>query len=303
MGSVYLQSGEYTAFGLPASTAAADVANASTLLDALLHRPEGLVWTPDGNGAPAYMAGLEPQLVFTAPAGIPTGTSVVVAITGGVLTQDLVGEVLIADRDDSAATEALVVEAVGTTTITFAAVTIAHTGSVTLESGLVILEERALPGGRSVTRVSRSPVTRMIAVQGRYGYGRRSQQRAGAFAIPTMVESVQFFGGAPRWNTVHVPDVSVSPVTGEVWIPAGGLAAAFSDARLRYVAGWSAAHLPYPVKAACAGIVSQLQKFPELTGSIKSLQAGGTKVERFADSMLDETTRGALAQFAARIYA
>lgn len=303
MGSVYLDPGEYAAFGLPGSTSVADVADASTLIDALVHRPEGMVWKPDGNGAPAYMAALDPQLVFTAAGGIPIGASVAVAVSGGMLHQDLVGEVFIVDRTDPAKAEALVVSAVGPATITFEAVTIAHTGSVTLESGLTILEERSLPGGRSVTRVARSPVVRMVAILGRYGYGRRSQQRAGVFAVPTMLDSVQLFGGVPKWNAIRVSDVSVSPATGEVWVPTGGLAAPYSDVRMRFIAGWQAAHLPYPIKAACAGVVSQLQQFPELMGSIKSFQAGGTKIERFADSLLDETTRGALSHFAARIYA
>jgi hypothetical protein len=45
-----------------------------------------------------------------------------------------------------------------------------------------------------------------------------------------------------------------------------------------------------------------VQAFPELSGDIKSLQSGGTKIERFADTLLDETTRGSLAPFQARAF-
>lgn len=302
MGSLYLQSGEYAAYGLAGSTAASGVSAASALIDAYLQRPEGLVWSPDGNGWPCYMAAPAATFSLTATGSIAPGQAVVVSVTGGMVSPDLVGEVLVLDRTSPSATEACVIAAVGAGSVTLTSVTFAHSSGAVLEAGLTILEERALPANRAVTRVSRSPVARMIAVQGRYGYGRRSQQQAGVFAEPSILASVQAFGGPPVWYPVNVADVSVSSASGEVWIPPGALVANFSDARLRYVAGYPLAGLPSAVKSACASLVAQIQAAPDLGGSIKSVQAGGTKMERFADSLLDAQTRALLGPFQARAF-
>lgn len=302
MGSLYIQSGEYATYGLASTTAASDVATASSLIDAYLRRPEGLVWTPDGNGWPCFMAALTPTFSLTAPGAISPAQNVVVPVTGGMVSPDLVGEVLVLDRANANLTEAVVVTAVGTNTVTLAAVTFAHSGGAVLEAGLTILEERALPSNRAVARVSRAPVARMVAVQGRYAYGRRSQQQAGVFAEPSILASVQAFGGPPVWYPVNVADVSVSSAAGEVWIPPGALVANFSDVRMRYVAGYPATGLPGIVKTVCAALVQQIQEAPELAGNVKSYQSGGTKIERFADSMLDAQSQSQLASFQARSF-
>lgn len=304
MGSVYIQPDEYADFGLPASTTEAQVAAASGLVDAFLRRPEGLVWTPDAAGWPCYMAGLTPQLTLKLAAPIAPGANVVAQVTG-MVTPELVGQVLIVDRADGALVEAVVVTSVNTedqNSVTLQSVVRNHGVAGKMETGLVVLDERALPGNRAVTMVSRGPVARMLAVQGRYAYGRRSQQQAGIFAQPSLLASVQVFGGPPAWYPVNVANVSVSPVTGEVWIPAGALNANFSDVRLAYLPGFSADSLPVAIKAACAAVVLQVQEFPEMAGNIKTLQAGGTKIEKFADNVLDAQTQASLAQFSARAY-
>lgn len=301
-GSAYLSGGEYAAYGLPGTTTAADVAGASALLDAYLHRPEGVVWTPDANGLPCYMAALSPLFTLNAAGAIGVGSNVVVPVTGGMVSPDLVGEVLILDRATANKTEACVVSAVGQGSVTLQSVGVAHAAPVTLDGGLVIMEERPMPANRSVSRVTRPQPARMISVQGRYAYGRRNQQQSGVFIDPSILASVQVFGGPPNWNPVDVRNVSVSPATGEVWIPAGSLNASFSDVRMRYVAGYAAANLPDPLKRACASVVTQLQNFPDLVGSVKSIQSGGTKIERFADTLLDVQTRALLGPFEARLF-
>jgi hypothetical protein len=249
------------------------------------------------------MAGLAPQFAFTAAGAIAQGSNVEVPVTGFMLGPDLVGEVLVLDRDTPDTAEACVVAAVGPAASPSTWCAIAHAGPVTLEAGLVILEERSLPANRSVARVSRSPVARMVSVQGRYAYGRRSQQQAGAFIEPSLLASVQFFGGAPVWSRVDVNQVSVSQVQRRGLDP-GRRAQRLLLRRAPALRGrLSAAALPAAVKTACATVVKQLQQFPELAGSIKALQSGGTKIEKFADSLLDAETRQRLAPFEARAYA
>lgn len=300
MPSPYLQSGDYAAYGLASSTAASDVAAASNLIDAFLQRPEGVLWTADGNGLPCFMSRADVAYSLTAPGAIAAGSNVVVPVTMGMVTPDTVGEVLILDRATPAKTEACVVSAIGAGSITLKSVGFSHNAGAILEAGLVILEERALPANRAVTRVSRGPVARMIALDGRYAYGRRSQQQAGVFAEPSILASVQALGAPPVWYPVDVNNVSISQSSGEVWVPPGILIANFSDVRMRYVAGWPSTGVPDKIKAACAAVVLQLQETPELTGSIKSYAAGGTKIERFADSQLDASTRASLLKFQAQ---
>jgi hypothetical protein len=157
MGSLYLQSGEYAAYGLPAGTTAAQVQAASALLDAYLKRPEGLVWTAGAGGLPCFMAGLTPQFTFTAAGAVAPGASVVVPVAGFMLTPDLVGEVLVLDRTDLTKAEACVVAGVGAGSVTLQSVSYAHAAGPNLDAGLAIFEERGLPSNRSITRVARSP--------------------------------------------------------------------------------------------------------------------------------------------------
>lgn len=296
----YLQDDDLEAFDV-ADAKPSDVLSASVLLDAYLQRPEGLLWAPDGSGWPCYMAGLSPTLTLTAPGAISAGANVVVSIAG-MTYPDLIGDVLILDRATPAKTEACVVTAITPTSVTLQGVKFAHDASCAMDVGLVILEERALPANRSVSRVSRSPVARMVAVQGRYAYGRRSQQQAGIFAEPSILSSVQVFGGPPAWYPVDINHVSISQSSGEVWIPAGALLANFSDVRMRYVAGYPVTAIPAPLKRACAVVVRQMRDFPELSGNMKSLSSGGSKIERFADTLLDAETRATLVPFAARSF-
>ncbi len=302
MTSTYLQGGDPATYGVPNATPA-QINEASALVDAYLQRPEGMVWSPDANGAPAYMAGLGPSFTLTSTGSIAPGQNVVVAVgLGQGLTNDMIGEALILDRATPSKTEVCVVSAVGAGTITLASVGIAHTGAVVMEAGLVLLEERSLPANRSVTRVSRTPVARLISGVGRYAYGRRSQQISGNFNDINMLASVQAFGGPPMWVPFDVTQASVSTGTGEVWVPAGLMLAYYSDVRLRYVAGYPYAGLPSPIKQATASIVGTMQDFPEVSGNMKRISAGKTTIERFSDTVLDADTKNMLTPFQAKLF-
>lgn len=292
MPSTYLIDSDLAAYGVPNATPQ-QVQAASAAVDAYLGRPEGMVWTPDFNGAPAYMAAPTPMMTLTASGSIAAGQNVVVPVTGGYLSPDTLGEVLILDRGTPNKTEACVVSAVGPSSVTLLSVATSHTGPVTLEAGLVLMEERALPANRSVTRVSRTPVARLISGVGRYAFGRRSEQFAGSYADMNLLATMQAFG-APVWTPFNVSDASVSAGTGDVWVPPGMAVAYFSDVRLRYVAGYPTAGLPSPIKQAVASLITTQGNFPELSGNIKKVTAGKSSVERFADSVLDADTKALL---------
>lgn len=301
MGSRYITPEDYGALGLCDDTEDDVVQQASAIVDQVLGRPEGLVWKPDYAGAPAYMAALTSYLAFTVEADIPSGHGVVVSITPPIANQDLVGEVLIVGRAAQATTEAVRVTAVSRdgTTLTLDTVALDHPAGALLELGLTIGEERSIPSNRQIARVCKTPVVRLLAIQGRYGYGRRSEQISGRFQDENILAMVQQFGGAAPWITVNPYDCAISPRNGEVFIPGGVLLSSFSDARIRYVAGYPESQIPEPIKIATKVCIDGLLALADVPGSVKVYKTATTSVTRFTASSLDEDTRRMIAPFKA----
>jgi hypothetical protein len=140
---------------------------------------------------------------------------------------------------------------------------------------------------------------RILSLQGRYGYGRRSDQIAGRFESENLLAMVQSFGGAPPWVSINPYDAAISPRTGEVYIPAGILLSSYSEARIRYVAGYPESQIPEPVKMATKVCVDGLIAMEDVPGSVKVYKTATTSVTRFTASSLDEDTRRMIAPFKA----
>jgi hypothetical protein len=301
MPSAYLAGQDLLTYGVPAATTQ-QVQQASTIIDGHLKRPEGLIWTPDSVGNPAYMAALSPSLTFTASGSISPGQNVVVPVAGPMLASDIVGEALVLDRATSGAVETVVVTAASGGQLTLASVRNNHSSGVLLEAGLTILEERALPAKRSVTRLSRNPIVRLVSGMGRYAYGRRSDQVSGLYNDTNLLAALQTFGGPPAWMSFDVSQANVSVQTSEVWVPAGLMLAYYSDVRIRYLAGFSASGLPSVIKQACANVIGKIMQFgPEADASFKAVGAGGSKLERFGATIMDNDTKLLLEPFEAKL--
>lgn len=303
MANEYLLSGDYTAYGLPGTTTAAQVSQASTLINGYLKRSEGLVWGPDANGNPAYMVGLNPKLSLTASAGFGPGSAVVVPVSGPRLGQDSVGETVVLDRASTSPNvcETSVIQQVGPGTVQLQSVLFAHSSGATLDLGMSILEERGMPKDRSVTRLARWPIVAILSGLGRYAYGRRDTQQQGLYAEYNLLATVSGFAGPPLWIPFDVTATDVSVATNEVWVPAGLLLAYYSEVRIRYLAGWSQANLPEDIKQACANIVNAVAGLP-FTPNVKAYKAGSSQVASFADTVLEADTKAILAPYKARLY-
>lgn len=303
MPSAYIDPSEYAAYGIP-DASVGDVQSASNTIDAYLERPEGLVWMPDAAGLPCYMAGLSATFTFTLAAPIAAGSNVTVpcaAVAAGMA--DLIGEVFILDRSQPGKCEAVTVSAVDPQhgTVTFARVAHAHASGAVLEAGLVIVEDRQLAAKRSITRASRSPIVRLLSGLGRYSYGRRSDQISGLSNDINLLATVAQFG-APQWIPFDVTQAPISTATGEIWVPAGLMISYFSEVRLRYVAGFPAAHVPEGLKRATAKVVGYNASFGDIDQSFKTFTAGGTKVERFSDTALDADTKSRIEPYRAKLF-
>lgn len=301
-GSVYLTSGEYAEYGLPATVTAAQVAQAGALVDAYLSRSRGLVWSPDAAGAPACMAAATASLVLVGTGSVASGSGVVVPYTGPTLDNNSIGEIVVLDRLDETKIESCVVTAVGTlpSTVTLQTVQFAHDAACTIEFGLTLFEQREMPAGRSVTRLSEHPIMRLLSGAGRYGYGRRSDQISGYNQDFNLLASVSTFGGPPLWTTWSVSDASVTPSTGEVWIPSGIMMAYYSEVRVWYVAGYSEDRIPSNIKQATANIVAQLKETGLGANVRQRAQRDGVSTSRFENNLIDVNTREILAPFRAR---
>lgn len=300
--SEYLAGADLALYGVPTATPA-QIQQASNLVDAYCDRPEGLAFSLDFQKRPCFMSGLTPSIGFTLPGSISPGQNIVITPADGFISEDLLGEVLIADRATPSATEAVVVSAVNPQagTFTLQIVGASHDAGTILEAGLVLAEERPLPSKRSITRVSKFPLVRLLSGMGRYAYGRRSDQVAGLYNDTNLLAALQTFGGPPAWVPFDITQASISASTGEVWVPAGLLLAYYSDVKLRYVAGYPVTALPSKIKQATAALASALAEYPDISGNVKKIQAGGTSIERFANTLLDDDTKGLLEPYRAKL--
>lgn len=302
MPSAYLASSEYAAYGV-ASTTSQAVTQASALVDAYLRRREGLQYMTDAAGLPAYMAGLTPTLNLTIAGGIGTGTAIVVPAPVGLNVTGMLGDVVILDRASGAACEACVISAVTKSSITLASVINVHGANATIEFGLTVNEQQALPSKRSIARASSWPIVRLISGLGAYRYGRRVDQSAGSYYDQSLLNMIQTFGGPPSWIPFDVSNADVNQMTSEIFVPSGVYLANFSDVRLYYVAGYLQANIPPIVKNATAKAILADLNTSALVGGIKKAQAGGSVIERFANTILSDDERAQLDLFRARLYA
>lgn len=295
----YLVGNDLADYGVPTATTAQIIA-ASKTIDAYLKRPEGLIWISDSTGNPAYMAGLDPLVTYQAASAISPGVNVSFAVTGGPVTLDLVGEVLVLDRTNSAAAESCVVNAISGTTITLTSVLNPHPSGFSLDRGLLIKEEKSLPDTRSITRVARSPVVRVLSGMGRYAYGRRSQQTEGYVEEFNLLAAVSHFGGPPLWIPFDATVTGVNSTTGEIWVPAGVLLAYYSDVRLWYVAGWAQTNIPSDIKQACANLIAAANASGNVPGAFRTMRAGQSELVRFGNTIVDADILRLLAPFRIR---
>lgn len=301
MSSTYLQSGDYANFGVPNATAA-QVIQASVLIDAYLKRVEGLVWLPDSAGNPGWMAALTPILSLTAPGAISPGTNVIVPVTGGI--QGIaVGEPLVLDRSNIELAEVVVVVSMTLTppTLTLQSVANAHSAGALLDLGMGIKQHKFMPQGRPITTLAYTPVARLLSGQGRYGYGRRGESSRYQVDDFNLLASLTTFGGPPAWEFFPLNSTGVDPQSGQVWVPAGVMLAYYSEVNLWYVAGFAQANLPDAIKLACAQVITALQNQPAGPG-IKSYKAGDTAIQMFANSVISNDMKAMLDPFRAKLY-
>lgn len=301
MPSCYLRPEDYAPYGVPSATVA-QVISASGLIDGYLRRPEGMIWMPDYAGLPCYMKAMQPQMTFVAAGPIAIGTNIPVVVTTKLPNMtDLIGDVAVVDRTSVSVEPAVIQNVEPGNILVLRNVDLPHPAGTKLELGMCILEERTVSPKRSIARVSKSPIMRLLSGLGRYGYGRRLDQKMGMYGDASLLASVQAFGGAPAWIPFDIAQASISQPTNEVWLPPGMMLAYFSECRLRYIAGYSDGGMPDILRLATARAIEANLAVPELAGNIKMAKAGQSAIERFSNSVMDTDLKSMLDEFRARL--
>ncbi|WP_024516838.1 hypothetical protein [Bradyrhizobium sp. Tv2a-2] len=306
-GSNYLD-GEENLFGfpggLPTVLPSGVGEQASAIVDAYLKRPEGLVYVTDKNGNPAFMKAAVPSMTYTVTSGaITAGNLVTVTVSPANIRPDMIGEVMVINRNGPDELEAVVVQGTsGNNTLTFQTCQFNHGASAELDVGLVITEERSMPNKRSIARYSKWPMPTIMSLMGRYAYGRRSDQVGGLYQEMNLLASVQTFGGPPQWIPISITQCSWSDSTGEIWVPAGMLLAYYSDVKIKYVAGFTASNVPDEIVRATASVAAALISAQAYGGAgLKMISAGDMRIERFSSTYLDGDSKKLLDRYKARL--
>lgn len=300
MPSAYLQDADKAPYGVPTATAA-QIQQASILIDALIKRPEGLTVGTDTAGNPVYMAAAVPTGTFTAGALAP-GTNVAATLAGPLTTLKK-GDVLVAEKSVGAKAEPLVVASLSGASVVFETVTKAHDAGVSLDAGLVIRETRHIPTGRQQTILSRAPILRLLSARGKYGSSRRGRSSYPMQDEYNLVSIVAQFTGGDVWESINVAYMDFDSTTGQVWLPSGLLMGNYTEVDVSYLAGFTQASIPANVKQVAANLINGSLATSGLTGNVKSFRAGDTQIERFLSSMFGSDERAMLREYYAKAYA
>jgi hypothetical protein len=168
-GSNYLD-GEENLYGLPQPLPPGVGEQASAIVDNFLKRPEGVLYVADANGNPTCMKAVTPSFSYKVVGSLSPGQNVPATLTPANVRIDMVGEVLVLDRINPDAMEAVVVASLTPPNqVVFANVQFSHAAATQADVGLVLTEERSIPSKRSIARYAKFPATAILSLMGRYG--------------------------------------------------------------------------------------------------------------------------------------
>lgn len=290
----YVQPSEYSQYGISDATSA-QVNAACMVINNYLARPEGLLWSPDANGMPAFMTNLSPARSFALPAQVNPGSNVAIIIPNAQFGYPNIGEVVILDAATSNLAEACVVTATTGNTLTLSAVQFTHAAGATLDFGRTLLDELPVRPGSPVVRANRFPLAQILCGFSRYAFGKPPPQLTNArygYEAFLLAETIGL-SGPPAWTQLDTTQWDINYNTGAIMVLPYFLQTGLLEVRLRYVAGWALANLPADIKQAVANIVRSAIDMP-FSSNMKLLKAGDSTMERFSPSVLDADTRALL---------
>jgi len=133
----------------------------------------------------------------------------------------------------------------------------------------------------------------IVSARGRYAVPRRGEEGpAGELAA----DVAHTFALPGSWAGLDPAALDFCPETGELALPAQALGLAWNEVEVTYTAGLT--EIPDAVKFACAQIVRNAQATPAL--NVRAGNLDRMHLEYFADALLDQTVRPALAPYVAQ---
>jgi hypothetical protein len=189
----------------------------------------------------------------------------------------------------------MVVSTSGNNQITLGTVQFAHAAQAKAAVGRVITEDRNCPSKRSIERIAKWPIVKVVSLLARYAYGRRSDQVGGLNQEMNLLAAVQTFGCPLQW--IPIP---IAQSCGRTRQTKSGcrpvLMAYYSDVCGRYVAGYPTA--PDPVVRVTAKIAADLNAKSGIAGQIFS--AGDTRIQKFSAATIDDDVKALIEPYRAR---
>jgi len=290
----YLHNDELLLYGVSDATPP-QILSATRLVNNYIGKPEGLMWRPDANGMPAFMASLSPTRSYNAPSIAP-GSNVTVTVPNAQFGTQHIGDVVVIDRLTPTATEACLITAASGNTLTLASVQFAHTAP-TIEFGLTLKEERPIPKGMPVVFASRRPIAHVFSMFVRAGIPKLPRQISDSpYAYDSLVFSSLNLG---LWTQVDLANVDINAEIGAIQVYPSYLPLSYPMlSRISYVAGWSDQSLPVDIKQAVANIIRSVIDV-ELPSNIKLAKSGDATLESFSPSIIDPDTKALLQPYRA----
>lgn len=116
-------------------------------------------------------------------------------------------------------------------------------------------ERIEIPADRQQVIVQATPVIKIIAASGRYGYGRRDRRALNQVNFDYLA-AIAVFGSPPRFTEINVDQIEFYPPSGEMWLPTGFFLINYTQLQVKYQAGFN--QIPDRVKAAMAEIINTI---------------------------------------------
>ncbi len=284
--AAYLQSQDYAAFGLPATTTPAQANAATRLIDGRIGKPDGLLWSPDAFGNPAWMTNKTATRSYVAATATTPGLNTITIKNANFGFGDIGACVLI---DRAGTPESGIISEASGNTITVTT-TQPHAAGATLEFGMAIAEDAPVRHGRVQTLAS--PLVAVLGVTGSY-----QGCRQGRSNYLDWVDQIVGTGLAGTiWNPFPPSQCDIDPTTGTCTLLPGTVRGGFSRVRLQYIAGWNYTNLPLAIKQACANLILAMMN-SEMPTNIKMQKDGDAEQVSFNSSLFDTDTENLITSY------
>lgn len=158
-------------------------------------------------------------------------------------------------------------------------------------------EWHSLPNDRNECQLSITPIIQIIDAKGRYAYGRRDKRAQNQLNYD-YISALAVLGNPPRFQHIDVNQISLYPVTGQIWLPTGLFLLGYNEVEVTFLAGFQ--DIPSRLKTALALIINNVCL--KGSGDRTSYSIGRVSRTFASPSFIDADTKMLLEPFIVRTY-